>query len=294
MLAPFGVLREPHISSGRKPGPGQRAGVLDEQVGRRPAVRPRIEAGLHAEMNLRALKGDEAVSAAMPLAGTETKPAVIGKGSSQVADWEDRRYSRTHDCNLSRRPGRQRLDPSHEPPAVRMGFAHRHAGLLAAQLEDTDGMNRERAETFLRVLAEAELRRVTAHLRDSAPPQDVPGAEREAAALLGLSAVAATLGDLPDRQREAITLQYHAGLSEAETAAAMRISRGAVKAHTNRGISTLRAELETRPSARVRRVAEVLTGVARLTNRSLIRSWTTSSWPSPSAILVLAASAWGG
>ena len=28
VLAPFGVLREPHIGSGRKPGPGQRLGVL--------------------------------------------------------------------------------------------------------------------------------------------------------------------------------------------------------------------------------------------------------------------------
>jgi DNA-directed RNA polymerase specialized sigma24 family protein len=98
---------------------------------------------------------------------------------------------------------------------------HRHAGLLAAELEDTDGMNRERAETFVRLLAEAELRRVTAHPRDSAPPPDVPGAEGDAAALLRLSAVAAMLGDLPDRRREAIMLQYHAGLSEAETAARM-------------------------------------------------------------------------
>ncbi len=102
MLAPFGVLREPHIGSGRKPGPGQRLGVLDKQVGRRPAVRSRTEVRLHAEMNLRAIEGDEAVAAATPLAGTETKPAVVGKGSGQVANGEDRRYSRTHDCNLSR------------------------------------------------------------------------------------------------------------------------------------------------------------------------------------------------
>lgn len=125
-------------------------------------------------------------------------------------------------------------------------------------------MNRERAETFLRLLAEAELRRVTAHPRDGAPPPDVPGTDGDAAALLGLSAAAAMLGDLPAPQREAITLQYRAGLSEAETAAAMRISRGAVKVHTARGISRLRAELETRPSARVRRVAEVLTGAGAL------------------------------
>src|SRR5271169_1804618 len=102
MLTPFGVLREPHIGSGRKPGPGQSVGILDKQVGRRPAVRSRTEVRLHAEMNLRAIEGDETVSAAAPLAGTETKPAVVGKGSGQVTNREDRRYSRTHHCNLSR------------------------------------------------------------------------------------------------------------------------------------------------------------------------------------------------
>jgi len=124
-------------------------------------------------------------------------------------------------------------------------------------------MDRERAETFLRLLAEEELRRVTAYRRDSAPP-DVPDGEREAAALLRRPAAAAVLRDLPDRQREAITLQYHAGLSEPETAATMRISRGAVKAHTGHGISMLRAGLEMRSHVRVRKAAEVLTGVGAL------------------------------
>ena len=106
MLTPFGVLREPHIASGRTPGPGQRISVLDKQVGRRPAVRSRIEVRLHAKVNLRAIKGDEAVPAAAPRAGTETKPAVIGKGSVQVTNREDRRHSRTHYCNLSPEPAR--------------------------------------------------------------------------------------------------------------------------------------------------------------------------------------------
>ncbi len=108
MLTPFGVLRQPHIASSRKPGPGQRVGILDKQVGRGAAVRSRTEVRLHAKMNLRAIKGDEAVSAAIPLAGTETKPAVVGKGSGQVTNREDRRYSRTHDCNLSRPSPRPR------------------------------------------------------------------------------------------------------------------------------------------------------------------------------------------
>ena len=102
MLAPLGVLRETHIPSGRKPGLGERVGILNEQVSGRPPVYSRIEVGLHAKMNLRAVKGDEAVRAAVPVADTEAKPAVVGKGSNQVTNWKDRRYSRTHECNLPR------------------------------------------------------------------------------------------------------------------------------------------------------------------------------------------------
>ncbi len=49
---------------------------------------------------------------------------------------------------------------------------------------------------------------------------------------------------LPTRQREAIVLRYYGDLSEAQIADAMGISRGAVKSHTARGISTLRKLLE--------------------------------------------------
>jgi hypothetical protein len=38
----------------------------------------------------------------VPVPDTETKPAVVGKGGNQVTHWEDRRYSRTHECNLPR------------------------------------------------------------------------------------------------------------------------------------------------------------------------------------------------
>lgn len=102
MLAPFGVLREPHIAASRKPGLGQRVGILDEQVRCRPPVYSRIEVRLHAEMNLGAVKGDEAIPAAVPVADIETKPAVVGQGSNQVANRKDRRYSRAHECNLPR------------------------------------------------------------------------------------------------------------------------------------------------------------------------------------------------
>ena len=58
------------------------------------------------------------------------------------------------------------------------------------------------------------------------------------------SSVIAALRNLPERQREVIVLRYYADLSEAEIASAMKISRGAVKSHTSRGMAALRAALE--------------------------------------------------
>ncbi|WP_214109481.1 sigma-70 family RNA polymerase sigma factor [Acrocarpospora catenulata] len=47
------------------------------------------------------------------------------------------------------------------------------------------------------------------------------------------------LRQLSARQREALVLRYWLGLRESDIAAAMGISCGAVKAHTNRGMATL-------------------------------------------------------
>ena len=75
-------------------------------------------------------------------------------------------------------------------------------------------------------------------------PPDMPSAEHGALVLLERHAVIAALRALPERQREAIVLRYYADLSEAEIAASMGISRGAVKSHTSRGMTALRAALE--------------------------------------------------
>jgi len=63
-------------------------------------------------------------------------------------------------------------------------------------------------------------------------------------ALIERTAGVAALRALPDRQREAIVLRYYADFSEADIAAAMGISRGAVKSHTARGMTALRSILE--------------------------------------------------
>ena len=77
-----------------------------------------------------------------------------------------------------------------------------------------------------------------------APLPDAPSAEQGALDLLEQRRVVTALRALPERQRECLVLRYYADLSEAEIAAAMGISRGAVKSHTSRGISALRAALE--------------------------------------------------
>lgn len=76
------------------------------------------------------------------------------------------------------------------------------------------------------------------------PTPDAPSAEQGAIAQLERSAVVAALRGLPDRQREALVLRYYADLSEQQIAVAMGISRGAVKSHTARAMSTLRTVLE--------------------------------------------------
>lgn len=73
---------------------------------------------------------------------------------------------------------------------------------------------------------------------------DAQSAEHGAIVELERTAVIQALGGLPQRQREALVLRYYADLSEAEIAAAMGISRGAVKSHTARGMAALRKLLE--------------------------------------------------
>jgi RNA polymerase sigma-70 factor (sigma-E family) len=76
------------------------------------------------------------------------------------------------------------------------------------------------------------------------PAPDMPAAEQGAIAQLERTEVIAALRALPDRQRQALVLRYYADLSEAQIAKMMGISKGAVRSHTARGLSLLRAVLE--------------------------------------------------
>jgi RNA polymerase sigma factor (sigma-70 family) len=57
-------------------------------------------------------------------------------------------------------------------------------------------------------------------------------------------AVVEALRRLPARQKECLVLRYYLGLSEAEIAEAMGVSRGSVKTHASRGQAALATALE--------------------------------------------------
>lgn len=107
----------------------------------------------------------------------------------------------------------------------------------------------DRALSYLRQSVVNRSRSVRRHRTAAgkiAPAHRTPGAEPGVSTQPERSALISALRALPPRQREAVILRHYAGLSEAEVAAAMGISRGAVKSHTARAMATIRAVLETR------------------------------------------------
>ena len=94
-------------------------------------------------------------------------------------------------------------------------------------------------------------RRAVAERYVSASAPQMPSAEEEALARVESTAVAAALGMLSPRQREALVLRYYADLPVAQIAAAMGISTGTVKAHLGRAMVSLRALLAPGAAASV-------------------------------------------
>ena len=70
-----------------------------------------------------------------------------------------------------------------------------------------------------------------------------------AAAVTERDAIVRAVAQLPQRQREVVILRFFADLSVPETAAAIGASAGAVKTHTSRALSTLRAALTDAPES---------------------------------------------
>lgn len=74
------------------------------------------------------------------------------------------------------------------------------------------------------------------------PVDDQPGAEADLAARQDLARTRAALATLPDRQRRALLLRAVAGMTNAEIAATLGISAGAVEQLLVRGRAALRAQ----------------------------------------------------
>ncbi len=167
-------------------------------------------------------------------------PGAAGQGRS--ADWAVTELYSRHYRGLVRLAVLLVHDVAAAEDVVQDTFVAMHAGW--PRLRDED-----RALAYLR---QAVLNRARSLLRRRAvedkhaakPSPDMPSAEHGALVQMERSAVIIALGKLTSRQREAIVLRYYADFSEAEVAAAMGISRGAVKSHTARGIAALRAHLE--------------------------------------------------
>jgi len=186
-----------------------------------------------------------------PVAGIAIVPAaIVAPGAARPgrkADWAVTELFSLHYQRLVRLAALLVRDVATAEDVVQDSFVAMH-----------DGWQRLRdAESALAYLRQAVLNRSRSVLRHRAvvekypekPSPDMPSAEHGALVQLERSAVITTLRKLPGRQREAIVLRYYADLSEAEIAAAMGISCGAVKSHTARAMAALRADMEQQDRA---------------------------------------------
>ncbi|MEU2390469.1 sigma-70 family RNA polymerase sigma factor [Streptomyces sp. NPDC007369] len=89
-------------------------------------------------------------------------------------------------------------------------------------------------------------RRRTARAWTPPPPRDVPSAEEHVVLDEAHREVLAALARLTPRRRQVLVLRYWAELSEAEIAATLGISRGAVKSNASRALDALERILEGR------------------------------------------------
>ena len=107
----------------------------------------------------------------------------------------------------------------------------------------------EKALPYLRTtvvnLSRSRMRRRQVAAKHAPKPMpDDPSAEYGAIAHAERDAVVAALRDLPPKQREALVLRFYGDLSEADIAATMGCSQGAVKSHLHRGKAALARHLE--------------------------------------------------
>ena len=112
------------------------------------------------------------------------------------------------------------------------------------RLRDPDKALAYLRQTVVNLSRSTLRRRMVAARHAPRPMPDAASAEHDAYALVERDAVVAALRLLPRRQREAVVLRFYADASEAQAAAVMGVSVGAVKSYTSRGLTGLGALLE--------------------------------------------------
>jgi RNA polymerase sigma-70 factor (sigma-E family) len=85
--------------------------------------------------------------------------------------------------------------------------------------------------------------RVVTDRKRPLPDPEPAGPEEQAVQAAEHRMVLGALDGLPTRQREVLVLRYQGEMSEEDIAAALGISRGAVKTHAHRGLSALRTAM---------------------------------------------------
>ncbi len=182
---------------------------------------------------------------ARPIHVTETLTADVALGAV-TADWDaDQAVTdlyMAHYRSLVRLSALLVRDVATAEEVVQDAFVAMHGGWR--RLRDND-----KALSYLRQSVVNRSRSVLRHRtvvdrNAPKPPPDMPSAEQGAIAIFERDAVVSALRTLPPRQREALVLRFYGDMSEAQIAAAMSISRGAVKSHTARAMSALRMLLE--------------------------------------------------
>ncbi|MDQ4086240.1 MAG: SigE family RNA polymerase sigma factor [Actinomycetota bacterium] len=133
-------------------------------------------------------------------------------------------------------------DAGEAEEVVQDAFVAMHGGWR--RLRDPDKALAYLRQSVLNRARSVLRRRAVREKHTPAPASYAPSAEHQALATEQQHTIVAALRTLPERQREAVVLRYYADLSEADTALAMGISRGAVKSHTARGMAALRRHLE--------------------------------------------------
>jgi len=162
--------------------------------------------------------------------------------ASESADRAIARLYAEHWASLVRLGALLLRDPAGAEEVAQDAFValHRRWGSLRDQSKALAYLRR----SVVNGCRSAHRRRIVAgrHVPDA--QRSVDSAEATVLAAARQDAVLAALGGLPRRQREVLVLRHWLDLSEADIAATLRISRGSVKTHSSRGLTTLRATME--------------------------------------------------